>query len=141
MQLVPQLVEEQRLQAALDVLNARIVHAPGMARLGIQSPLEHAAEDDARDLAPVEVLRGVGDGLKNFRGHLRDDDGGVGEQPTVHVGEGRKVLVHVLVPLVQGSIDGLEQIDQFATELRGVSLAVPAERLMRLQEIGVLGVK
>ena len=140
-QLVPQLVEEQRPEAALDVLNARVVHAPGMARLGIQSPLEHAAEDDARDLAPVEVLRGVGDGLKNFRGHLRDDDGGVGEQPTVHVGEGRKVLVHVLVPLVQGSIDGLEQIDQFATELRGVSLAVPAERLMRLQEIGVLGVK
>ena len=141
MQLVPQLVEEQRPEAALDVLNARVVHAPGMARLGIQSPLEHAAEDDARDLAPVEVLGGVGDGLKDFRGHLRDDDGGVGEQPTVHVGEGRKVLVHVLVPLIQGSIDGLEQIDQFATELRGVSLAVPTERLMRLQEIGVLGVK
>ena len=99
-QFVPQLVEEERLEAALDVLDARVVHAPGVAGLGVQRALEHAAEDDARDLAPVEVLRRVGDGPEDLRGHLRDDDGGVGEQTAVHVGEGREVLVHVLVPLL-----------------------------------------
>ena len=97
---VPQLVEEERLEAALDVLDARVVHAPGVARLGVQRALEHAAEDDARDLAPIEVLGRVGDGLENLRGHLWDDDGGVGEQTAVHVGEGREILVHVLVPLL-----------------------------------------
>ena len=76
------------------------MHAPGVARLGVQRALKHAAEDDARDLAPVEVLGRFGDSLEDLRGHLRDDDGGVGEQTAVHVGEGREVLVHVLVPLI-----------------------------------------
>ena len=140
-QLVPQFVEEQRLEAAFDVLDARVVHATRMARLGVQGPLEDAAEDDARDLAPIEVLRSIGNGLLDFLGHLRNDDGGVGEQSAVHVGEGRKVLVHVLVPLVQGGVDSLEQIDKLSPELRGVALAVPAERLMRLQEVGIFGVE
>ena len=117
------------------------MHAPGMAGLGVQRPLEHAAKDDARDLTPIEVLGRVGDGLENLRGHLRDDDGGVGEQTAVHVREGREVLVHVLVPLVQGRVDRLEQVHQLAAELGRVTLAVPTERLVRLQEVGVLGVK
>ena len=79
----------------------------GLARRGrlhvsdrVALAVEHAAEDDARDLAPIEVLGRVGDGLENLRGHLWDDDGRVGEQTAVHVGEGREVLVHVLVPLL-----------------------------------------
>lgn len=100
MQFIPQLVEEERPEAALDILDARVVHAPGVARLGVQRALEHAAEDDARDLTPIEVLGRVGDCLENLRGHLWDDDGGVGEQTAVHVGEGREVLVHVLIPLL-----------------------------------------
>ncbi len=83
-----QRLEHLLAQAALDVLDARVVHAASVARLGVQGALEDPAEDDARDLAPIEASRGALDRVGDLLGHLGDDDGLVGEQAAVEVAEG-----------------------------------------------------
>lgn len=140
-ELGPQIVEEQRSQAALDVLDARIVHPASMAGFGVQGALEHAAEDNARDLAPVEAARCVLDRVGDLLGHLGDDDGLVGEQAAIDVGESRNIVVCVFVALLVGRVDGLEQRGELAAQLARVALAEVAEGEMRLQQVGILGVE
>ena len=49
------LAEEKRVDDFVDVLDGRVHHAAGAARLGIERRLEERAEDGGRDVAPVEV--------------------------------------------------------------------------------------
>ena len=52
-----QIVQEQRVNNLVDVLNTGVVHTARAPRGGVQSALEGRAEDGGADVTPVEALR------------------------------------------------------------------------------------
>ena len=90
--LVPQPIEEERINHAVDVLHRGIVHAPRAARHGVEGTLKHGTEDGRRDAAPVELLLLVDhhqriDGIGAELGHLHAV---VSKEPAVDIGQLRK---------------------------------------------------
>ena len=57
--LAAQVVEEERVDDAVDVVNGGVVHAASAPRLGVERALEDGAEDGGRYLAPVELGGGA----------------------------------------------------------------------------------
>lgn len=52
-----QIIEEQRVNDLVNVLDGCVVHATGAARFRIQRRLKYGAEDGRADVLPVEALR------------------------------------------------------------------------------------
>lgn len=50
-----ELIEKERVYHFVDVSDRRVVHAPVVARFGVQRALEHSSKDGGRYAAPVEV--------------------------------------------------------------------------------------
>ena len=109
-ELVPQLIKKERLEAAINILNTGVVHPALSARGGIERPLENTAEDNARNVTPVEILGSIRNCRSNILVHLRDDNGAVGKQTTVDVWEGGKIIVQVFISLLDRSVDNPKQV-------------------------------
>ena len=86
------------------------MHPALSARGGIERPLENTAEDNARNVTPVEILGSIRDRRSNILVHLRDDNGAVGKQTTVDVWEGGKIIVQVFISLLDRSVDNPKQV-------------------------------
>ena len=100
----------------MDVLDGRVHHAAGAARLGVERRLEKRAEDRGRDVAPVEV-GGLDEQLPYFvieRRNLRI--GNAAEKSAVGVGKRGKLWLEVGVALTFGRIERAEEFQELSTE-------------------------
>ena len=89
-----QIIEKERVDHLVDVLDAGVVHAASTSRLRIQGALERRTEDGGADAGPIELLGGLP--KKRFLdllGELRNDDVLALEQVTVDIGKGSQPVV------------------------------------------------
>ena len=71
-QFTAQVIQEQRIDHLVDVLNARVVHAAATTGLRIKSTFKDGTKDSWRYLAPIEVETGIlQQGLFQFLRELR----------------------------------------------------------------------
>ncbi len=135
-----EVVEEEGLDDAEDVLLAGVVGAEVAALLGVHDALEHGAEDGRADLAPVDEGGGE-EGVAHLAGEAGGADG-IGEEAAVDVGEALEVGVEDRLALVFGGVEDLENLDQEGAGVGAVVAGAVAEEVgegVALEDAGVVG--
>ena len=126
----------------MDILYRRVVHTSRASRLGVEGTLEHAAEDGGRNLAPVEVERGVlQERVAQLVGELRNVYL-LGEETAIGIREGGEVWAQVLASLVSRGVEHFEETEQFAAHRESVELCQVVVKLVALAEDArILGIE
>ena len=112
-----EVVEEERVDDLVDVLGAGVVHTPSAPLVVGEAAFEDGSEDRGVDLGPVELLAALhDDGGAQVLGE-RGDDGALGEEAAVHVGEGLEEVAREGVARVVGRVQPLEEVAQGVPEV------------------------
>ena len=101
-----QIVEEQRVDDFMNVLDAGVVHPAAAPGLRVQSGFKHRAENRRADGRPVKVRTGF------FQQQVNDLIAQTGnlnvlvrKQPAVDIGERGKVFIKVFVPFLRTLVE------------------------------------
>lgn len=126
----------------MDILYRRIVHTARSTGLGVEGALEHTTEDGRRDLAPVEVERGVlQERIPKLVGELRNVYL-LGEEATVGIGESGKCRVEILASLVGRGVEHLEELHQGHAHEAGAKLCeVVMKHVVLAKHACILGIE
>ena len=142
-ELAAQVVQEKRVDDLVDILYRGVVHTAASTGLRIQRALEDGSEDGGRNLAPVEVERGIleqqlADGVRHA-GYLNLL---VGKQPAIGIGECQQVLPQIRVTLLHGRIHHFEQpYQRIAQFLCRVVVQEVMEHVVSPEDACILGIE
>ena len=140
LELLPQLVQEQRLDQFQDVLFAGVMRAQVAARLLVHDRLEQRAEDGRRDSAPVQRAA-----IQQRLPHGGIEPGRrqrFGEQPAVHVRECGQLFIQVLEPFARLLVQHMEQRRQMMRQVGAVFVGLLLDVILELpalEDAGVFG--
>ncbi len=137
-----QVVEKERVDYAVYVLDAGVVHASAAPCLGVERALEHSAEDGGRNGAPVEVERGMLEQhVAQTVGEGRHVDV-LGKQSAVGVGECHEAGVEEAVALLWRSVERDEELLEPHGHVGGRKLRKEiVELIVHGKDAGILGIE
>ena len=134
-------VEEERVDEAVDILHAGVVHAAGAAREGIERALEDRAEDGGRDAAPVEVEAGLLEEHRLDLGRERRNVHLLGKEAAVGVGEGGELGREVAAAQMLGRVERAEEFKEMRAEVVAVVVSQVVVELVAAEVAGIFGIE
>ena len=136
-----QIVQEQRVDDLVDILQRGIVHTSRPSCRRIQRGLEYSAEDSRRDQAPVEIVAGS---LQDESSYLFRDSRDLnvpGKHSAADERECGQFLVHIWITVFRSGVQHLEQLYERFPEFVGRELVhVIMEHILGSEDPGILGI-
>ena len=136
-----QVVQEERVDDLVDILQGGIMHAAGPAGIRVQGRLEYGAEDGRRYQAPVKIVAGP---LQDEGSYLFRDSRNLdipGEHTSADERECCQFLVHVWITVFRSGVQHLKQLDERFPEFVGRELVhVIMEHILGSEDPGILGI-